>query len=132
MGPRPVTAHTQALREALPEEFLREKKYEIGGLVAQGGMGAILDAHEADDRPHRGDEGDARERLARRSRAVSSRRRRSPAQLEHPNIVPVHELGVDEHDQVFYTMKFVRGITLNKVLELLARRHPGHGRRSIR
>src|SRR3954469_2199511 len=47
MGPRPVTAHTQALREALPEEFLREKKYEIGSLVAQGGMGAILDAHEA-------------------------------------------------------------------------------------
>ncbi len=41
-------------------------------------------------------------------------------QLEHPNIVPVHELGVDENEQPFYTMKFVRGITLRKVLELLA------------
>ena len=27
-------------------------------------------------------------------------------QLEHPNIVPVHELGVDEKAQVFYTMKY--------------------------
>ena len=40
-------------------------------------------------------------------------------QLQHPNIVPVYELGVDEHDQVFYTMKLVEGITLKKVLELL-------------
>jgi hypothetical protein len=41
-------------------------------------------------------------------------------QLEHPNIVPVHELGVDENGHPFYTMKMVRGITLKKVLDLLA------------
>ena len=35
------------VRRLLPEEFLRARKYEIGGLIAQGGMGAILDAHEA-------------------------------------------------------------------------------------
>ena len=37
-------------------------------------------------------------------------------QLEHPGIVPVHELGVNELGQPFYTMKFVRGRTLQKVL----------------
>ena len=37
--------------------------------------------------------------------------------VEHPNIVPVHELSVDEHGQPFYTMKMVRGVTLRKVLE---------------
>jgi serine/threonine protein kinase len=41
------------------------------------------------------------------------------SQLEHPNIIPVHELGVDEHDQVFYTMKLVQGVTLRQVLEKL-------------
>ena len=46
-------------------------------------------------------------------------------QLAHPNIVPVYELGVDENDQLFYTMKFVRGVTLRKVLELLAAGEPG-------
>ncbi len=40
-------------------------------------------------------------------------------QLEHPNIVPVHELALNEKGQPYYTMKFVRGITLKKVLELL-------------
>jgi len=40
-------------------------------------------------------------------------------QLEHPNVIPVHELGIDENGQPFYTMKMVRGITLRKVLELL-------------
>jgi serine/threonine protein kinase len=41
-------------------------------------------------------------------------------QLEHPNIVPVHELSVDENGQPFFTMKMVRGISLKKVLDLLA------------
>jgi tetratricopeptide (TPR) repeat protein len=41
-------------------------------------------------------------------------------QLEHPNVVPVHEVGMDENGQPFYTMKLVRGITLRKVLGLLA------------
>ncbi|HKP56613.1 MAG TPA: protein kinase [Polyangiales bacterium] len=30
-------------------------------------------------------------------------------QLEHPNIVPVHELAVDEHGVPFFTMKLVQG-----------------------
>src|SRR5687767_5282049 len=37
-------------------------------------------------------------------------------QLEHPNIVPVYELGLDEQGEVFYTMKFVKGITLDEVI----------------
>ena len=35
------------VKRVLPEEFLREKKYDIGKIVAQGGMGVILDAREA-------------------------------------------------------------------------------------
>ena len=46
------------------------------------------------------------------------------AQLDHPNIVPVYELGVDEQEQVFYSMKLVRGITLHEVLESLGRGLP--------
>ena len=36
----------RTLREMLPSEILREKRYDIGGVVAKGGMGAILDARE--------------------------------------------------------------------------------------
>jgi serine/threonine protein kinase/pSer/pThr/pTyr-binding forkhead associated (FHA) protein len=110
---------TAAVRRILPEEFLRDKKYDIGGVVARGGMGAILDAKENSTERKVAMkvmlDGSTSDDLARFIGEA-----KVTAQLEHPNIVPVHELGVDENDQVFYTMKFVRGITLRKVLELMA------------
>src|SRR5262245_36488581 len=41
-------------------------------------------------------------------------------QLEHPNIVPVHELGLDEQQRPFFTMKMVKGRSLDDVLKRLA------------
>jgi len=112
----PSAATVQRL---LPEELLREKKYEIGRVVAQGGMGAILDARDAAAQRSvamkvmlDGSSSDDLTRFIAEARVT--------AQLEHPNIVPVHELSVDENGQPYYTMKMVRGITLKKVLELLA------------
>ena len=32
--------------------------------------------------------------------------------LEHPNIIPVHELGYDDNGEPFFTMKHVRGRSL--------------------
>ncbi len=37
-------------------------------------------------------------------------------QLQHPNIIPVYELGVLPNGEVFYTMKAVSGMTLKDVL----------------
>jgi serine/threonine-protein kinase len=34
------------------------------------------------------------------------------AQLDHPNLVPIHELGVDADGTHYFTMRLVRGITL--------------------
>ena len=109
----------RALRDMLPAEMLREKKYDIGAVVARGGMGAILDVREAA----------IERRVAMKvmlntndaddiSRFIAEAK--VTGQLEHPNIPPVHELGVDENGQPFYTMKMVRGITLKKVLEQMA------------
>lgn len=106
---------TELTRLILPEESLRERKYEIGNSVARGGMGVILDARDT-----------VTERTVAMKvmhdctspadvlRFVSEAK--VTAQLEHPNIVPVHELGVDEFEQIYYTMKFVRGITLAEIL----------------
>lgn len=38
------------------------------------------------------------------------------AQLEHPNIVPIHDLGRTEDGSLFYAMKMVRGQTLSVIL----------------
>ena len=44
-------------------------------------------------------------------------------QLDHPNIVPVHELDVDEHGRLFFTMKLVEGRTLHDLIGALRATH---------
>jgi serine/threonine-protein kinase len=39
------------------------------------------------------------------------------AQLEHPNIVPVHDLGLDPADRAYFSMKRIRGRSLETILE---------------
>ena len=43
--------------------------------------------------------------------------------------MPVHELGVDGDDQLFYTMKFVRGVTLAEVVAGLGLGRPEAARK---
>ncbi|MEO6752767.1 MAG: FHA domain-containing serine/threonine-protein kinase, partial [Chthoniobacteraceae bacterium] len=113
-------APAQAMvKRMLPEEFLREKKYDIGKVVAQGGMGAILNAKDATlERTVAmkvmldSNDADGLARFLNEAKVTG--------QLEHPSIVPVYELSVDENGQPYYTMKMVRGITLKKVIELMA------------
>ncbi|MBL8602739.1 MAG: serine/threonine protein kinase [Myxococcales bacterium] len=44
-------------------------------------------------------------------------------QLEHPGIVPVHDVGLDENGY-FFVMKFVEGLTLETVIERLSAKDP--------
>ena len=44
---------------------------------------------------------------------------RGTAQLEHPNIMPVHEMGVSDDFGVYFTMKKVAGDDLKKILDHL-------------
>ncbi len=109
----------RAIRTMLPAELLREKKYDIGTVVARGGMGAILDAREAAIERRVAmkvmldtNDADAVSRFIAEAKVTG--------QLEHPNVVPVHELSVDENGQPYYTMKMVKGVTLKHVLAQLA------------
>jgi serine/threonine protein kinase len=36
--------------------------------------------------------------------------------LDHPNIVPVYDLGVDQHDCLFYSMKKIKGVPWKRVI----------------
>ncbi|MDH3981784.1 MAG: bifunctional serine/threonine-protein kinase/formylglycine-generating enzyme family protein, partial [Kiritimatiellaceae bacterium] len=44
---------------------------------------------------------------------------RGTAQLEHPNIMPVHEMGVTDELGVFFTMKKIEGDNLKEILDRL-------------
>ncbi|MFT4570779.1 MAG: serine/threonine protein kinase [Hyphomicrobiaceae bacterium] len=45
------------------------------------------------------------------------REARVSAMLQHPNTVPVYDLGRDGHDNIYFTMKLVHGYTLREILE---------------
>jgi serine/threonine protein kinase len=112
-----------ALRKLLPPEFLREKKYELGNVIGEGGMGAVMNAREVTIQRN------VAMKLMLESETPADVMRfiaeaKITGQLEHPNIVPVHELGVDDKEQVFYTMKYVRGTTLRHILDELFARQP--------
>lgn len=97
--------------------ILDGKKYKVMASIGRGGMGVV---HQARDLRIR------RNVAMKVIRTASQFSRENvlrfvdeaqlTGQLQHPNIVPVYEIGLDEQDEVFYTMKFVRGITLDEIL----------------
>ena len=90
-----------------------EDKYVVSGEVGRGGMGVILTAYDSDIRRDvamkviTGDWQESREFIERFIKEAQVQ-----GQLEHPNICPVHELGVDDSGQVYFTMKMVQGASL--------------------
>lgn len=98
-------------------EQLEEKKYKVITTINRGGMGVILQARDLR----------IRRTVAMKVMKTSNQFSREnvlrfideaqlTGQLEHPNIVPIYELGIDEQGEIFYTMKFVKGTTLDDVL----------------
>jgi serine/threonine protein kinase len=49
---------------------------------------------------------------------------RTVGRLEHPNIVPIHDVGVDELGRYFFVMKYVEGETLESIIEKLIAKDP--------
>lgn len=52
------------------------------------------------------------------------REARLTARLEHPNIVPVHDIGMDLSGAPFFTMKYLRGRSLATFLRQIRRNEP--------
>ena len=52
------------------------------------------------------------------------REARVTAQLAHPNTVPVYEIGRDDADHLYFTMKRIAGLNLYQLLSRIAREDP--------
>ncbi len=107
-----------ALLQRLGASGARIERYAIGAEIARGGMGRVVQAWDEELRRevalkiHRGDPGDTRQRRRFLEEAQIA------AQLDHPGIVPVHELGLDAEGRPFFSMQLVRGLDLGRILEL--------------
>ena len=107
-------------------------RYVLLGEIARGGGAAvilhvwdtvleralamkILDTEGLPNDPQQAD--DALERFLSEARTA--------AQLEHPGVVPIHDLGVDQRGRPYFTMPFFEGRTLEEVFELARARSEG-------
>ena len=102
---------------AVDLEGEKEGPYQLGKVVATGGMGAIISATDQNLRRDVAMKvvlsgAEAKPELIQRLVTEA----RITGQLQHPNIIPLYELGVTKDGVVFYTMRLVEGITLNDVL----------------
>ncbi|MCE9577056.1 MAG: protein kinase, partial [Deltaproteobacteria bacterium] len=125
-----VAAHELAAFAGRALHADRGGRYAVGESIGRGGMGEVFVARDLDI-----------------GRAVAVKRMRSAAPtteatarflreariqgwLEHPAIVPVHDLGIDASGRPFFTMKRLTGTTLAAIL---ARpRDPAQLRRLLR
>lgn len=54
---------------------------------------------------------------------------RTVGQLEHPNIAPIHDVGVDDRGQHYFVMRYVEGETLEHIITRLAEGDAAYHRR---
>jgi serine/threonine protein kinase len=122
---KPLTLDRPSVVEALLDPSRQApspERYRIEREIAVGGMGRVVLAHDKD--------------LARPV-AVKMMRRSSPrarqrfveevqlaGMLQHPNIVPLHDVGLSADGTGWYTMRFVDGDTLADVIAKLAAGDP--------
>lgn len=102
------------LRTIVSEPDFSSTKYTFVKELGRGGMGAVYLAEDRElnrlvalkvlNTPDITD--DLRRRMIREAQIIAG--------LEHPGIVPVHDVGTLPDGRIFYAMKFVRGLRLDE------------------
>lgn len=95
-------------------------RYENGLPIASGAMGEVREAREIPVGRRvamKVIREDARNEAEVRARFIEEAQ--ITGQLEHPSIVPMHDLSIDDRGNVFYTMKRVEGQTLGAIIRKL-------------
>jgi serine/threonine protein kinase/formylglycine-generating enzyme required for sulfatase activity len=109
----------------LVEQQGTDARYHINRPLAAGGMGAVLDIQDNDFRRTAAmkvihgkfaDDPQALERFLAEAQVT--------AQLEHPNIVPIHDMGVMPDGSLYFTMKLIEGLSLGDLVKF-RRLHAG-------
>jgi serine/threonine protein kinase/WD40 repeat protein len=101
------------------------ENYQLGAEISTGGMGSVLEAHDAKlDRTvaikvmllEANADARMRQRFLREAQVL--------AKLAHPNIVPIYDIVWEDGVPLFYSMKLVKGRTLQAILNDLRKQVP--------
>lgn len=104
-------------------------KYIIDHVIAVGGMGCILRARDVDAQRdiamkvmlRSGADSEMAQRFIQEARIV--------ARLEHPNIVPIHDISLSSRGEPYFTMKWVQGETLWDIIVKVRAAYDGYQER---
>ena len=119
---------TEELVGRLSDRRPASTRYRREGELARGAMGVVLSVWDEDLRRRLAmkvlldagaPESEGRPSRDKRHLARLLEEAQVTAQLDHPGIVPVHELGLGADGEVFFTMKLVKGKTLASVFDEL-------------
>ena len=108
----PPDLDADAPSDALPTNLGR---YPVTGLLGSGGMGDVLSVRDQ----HLGREIAAKVIRGSFSAIIRARfiqEAQITGMLQHPNIVPLHELGMTDSGRIYFTMKCIEGDDLVQVL----------------
>ncbi|HEY4055083.1 MAG TPA: protein kinase [Kofleriaceae bacterium] len=115
----PVSAEQAAVLTTAPVLASEARRYTLGALLGQGGMGEVVLAV---------DEQIGREVAIKRIRSERPspeelsrfvREARVQGRLQHPAVVPVHDLAYDADGKPYFVMKRLSGTTMTELLDQL-------------
>ena len=126
-GQRPDDSGWTEFMDQLRSRGPTYSRYTMRGEIARGGMGVIHRVYDLDVRrplamkvvlgtEGGGPTGDT-PRVDDRTLGRFLEEAQVTGQLDHPGIVPVHDVGVDQGGRVFFTMKLVKGEDLREVFD---------------
>ena len=110
-------AELTPLYHALQKEVVR---YSDEELIGKGGMKEVVRAYDAHT--------ERQVALARHKETISPERYDAflreahiTGRLDHPNIIKIFDMGIDDQKRPFFTMEFKRGLSLRKILSNLGK-----------
>ncbi|MEA3207409.1 MAG: eukaryotic-like serine/threonine-protein kinase [Chthoniobacter sp.] len=110
-----------AIFQDMPPGFLRARRYNFGEIVVQGSTSTIYEAHDTSINR----EVACKVMLPTSQRHPAAvlrfvREAQITGQLDHPGILPIYELALDEQNRLFLTTRFIEAESLAQILDRLA------------
>ena len=120
------TATGELLKKLATAPKLDAERFLLEGELGRGGMGLVLRVHDRflnrrlamkvlleRSAPRSADE----QRMAHQLLGRFLEEAQVTSQLDHPGVVPVHELGLDQTGKVYFTMRMVKGRTASEAFD---------------
>ncbi len=123
---KPRSSPSSRVLDQLAIRSPRETRYQLQKEIGRGGMGAVLRVLDTNLQRHlamkvmlgnAAGKDDTEKLRPEVSRFLEEAQ--ITGQMEHPGIVPVHDLGMDREGKLYYTMPLVKGRHFGEILYML-------------